>query len=358
MFFKKIGSGDETMLDVIVIGAGQAGLSIGYFLQKGSYDFVILDGEKRIGESWRKRYDSLILFTPRSYSSLPGMKLEGSENGFPTKDEIADYLEMYANQFSLPVQLETTVHKVQKTNGTFQVSTNKGVVFSKNVIIASGAFQKPFIPSISQNLSKEVFQIHSSEYQSPEIIPNGSVLVVGGGNSGTQIAAELSGSRDVTIAISHPFKFLPLKIMRKSIFYWLEKVGLLYAGISTRRGSWFRKQSDPIFGFDLKHLIHEEKVKIKPRVIQAQGREITFSDYSKGSVENIIWSTGFTPDYGWIDIEGALGEKGVPLHTRGVSSIQGLYYIGLPWQHQRGSALICGVGRDAKFLYSVIGQER
>lgn len=346
------------MLDVIVIGAGQAGLSMGYYLQQGCYNFVIFDGKKRIGESWRNRYNSLILFTPRSYSSLPGMKLEGDENGFPTKDEIADYLEIYANRLSLPVQLETTVLKVQKTKGVFQVLTNKGVFLSKHVIIASGAFQKSFIPPIAQNLSKEVFQIHSSQYQSPEMIPDGSVLVVGGGNSGTQIAAELSGSRDVTIAISHPFKFLPLKIRRKSIFYWLEKVGLLYAGVNTRRGSWFRKQSDPIFGFDLKHLIHEEKIKIKPRVIQTQGREITFSDYSKKSVENIIWSTGFTPDYDWINIDGALGEKGVPLHKRGVSSIQGLYYIGLPWQHQRGSALICGVGRDAKFLYSVIKQEK
>lgn len=227
------------MLDVIIIGAGQAGLSISYYLQQGGYNFVILDGEKRIGDSWRNRYDSLVLFTPRSYSSLPGMKLEGDENAFPTKDEVADYLERYANRFSLPVQMETTVHKVQKINNTFEISTDKGVFHSEHVIIAPGAFQKPFIPSISQNLSQEVFQIHSSQYQSPEMIPEGSVLVVGGGNSGTQIATELAESRDVTIAISQPFKFLPLKIMGKSIFYWLEKMGLLYAGTTTKRGSWF-----------------------------------------------------------------------------------------------------------------------
>ncbi|HDR7962034.1 flavin-containing monooxygenase [Bacillus wiedmannii] len=345
------------MLDVIVIGAGQAGLSMGYYLKKEGYDFVIFEGEKRIGDSWRNRYDSLVLFTPKSYSSLPGMKLEGDKNAFPTKDEIADYLEIYTVHFSLPVQLETTVHKVQKTESTFEVSTDKGVFLSKHVIIASGAFQKPFMPSISQHLSQEVFQIHSSQYQSPKKIPGGPVLVIGGGNSGTQIATELAESRDVTIAISRPFKFLPLKIIGKSIFHWLEKIGLLYAGTDTRRGLWFRKQSDPIFGFELKKLIRDESVGVKPRVTKVHEREVTFEDNSKISVQNIIWSTGFTPDYKWIDIKGVLDGKGFPIHNRGVSPIQGLYYIGLPWQHQRGSALICGVGRDAKFLHSVIKKE-
>ena len=342
------------MLDIIVIGAGQAGLSMGYYLQQGGYNFVILDGEKRIGDTWRNRYDSLILFTPKSYSSLPGMRLEGDKNALPTKDEIADYLEVYAKRFLLPVKMETTVHKVQKINSTFEVTTDKEIFHAKHVIIASGAFQKPSIPSISQSLSQEVFQIHSSQYQSPEMIPDGPVLVIGGGNSGTQIATELAENRDVTIAISHPFKFLPLNIMGKSIFYWLEKIGLLYAGTNTRRGSWFRKQSDPIFGLELKHLIRKEKITIKPRVIQTQGREIIFNDHSKRNVQNIIWSTGFIPDYKWIDIEGVLDAKVFPLHTRGLSPIQGLYYIGLPWQHQRGSALICGVGKDAEFLYSVL----
>ncbi|WP_025151357.1 NAD(P)/FAD-dependent oxidoreductase [Bacillus sp. H1a] len=339
------------MLDIVVIGAGQAGLSMGYYLQQGGYDFVILDGEKRIGDSWRNRYDSLILFTPKSYSSLPGMKLEGDENAFPTKDEIANYLEIYASHFSLPVQMETIVHKVQKIKNTFELSTDKGVFHSKHVIIASGAFQKPFIPSISKSLPQEVFQIHSSQYQSPETIPGGPILVVGGGNSGTQIATELAGSRDVTISISQPFKSLPLKIMGKSIFHWLEKVGLLYAGTTTKRGSWFQQQSDLIFGFEFKKLIRKGNIKIHSRAIQAQEREITFNDRSKISVQNIIWSTGFVPDYKWIDIEGTLDEKGFPLHKRGVSPCQGLYYIGLPWQHQRGSALICGVGKDAEFLY-------
>lgn len=342
------------MLDIIVIGAGQAGLSMGYYLQQGGYNFVIFDGKKRIGDTWRNRYDSLILFTPKSYSSLPGMRLEGDKNAFPTKDEIADYLEAYAKRFLLPVKTETTVLKVQKIKSTFEVTTDKGIFHSKHVIIASGAFQKPFIPSISQSLSHEVFQIHSSQYQSPKMIPDGPVLVIGGGNSGTQIATELAENREVTIAISHPFKFLPLNILGKSIFYWLEKMGLLFAGTDTRRGLWFRKQSDPIFGLELKHLIRKERIHIKPRVIKTQGREIMFNDHSKTSVQNIIWSTGFVPDYKWIDIEGVLDANGFPLHNRGLSPIQGLYYIGLPWQHQRGSALICGVGKDAEFLYSVL----
>lgn len=140
--------------------------------------------------------------------------------------------------------METTVHKVQKIESTFEVSTDRGVFLSKHVIIAYGSFQKPYIPSISQNLSQGVFQIYSSQYQLPKKIPDGPVLVIGGGNFGMLIATELAESQDVTIAISYPFKFLPLKIMNKSIFHWLEKIGLLYAGTNTKRGLWFRKQSD------------------------------------------------------------------------------------------------------------------
>ncbi|MBC6972367.1 NAD(P)-binding domain-containing protein [Bacillus sp. Xin] len=345
------------MLDVIIVGAGQAGLAMGYYLRQGNYNFVLLDGEKRIGDSWRNRYDSLQLFTPRGYCALPGMNLNGNQNEFPSKDEIANYLEVYANHFSIPVRLNTDVSKIRKKGHEFEVYTSKEILQAKRVIIASGAFQRPFIPSISQNLSNDIFQIHSSQYQSPKQIPEGPVLVVGGGNSGTQIAVELAESREVTIAVSHPFTFLPLQIMGKSIFAWLEKIGLLYAGTNTRRGRWFHKRKDPIFGFECRELIRQGRITVKPKIVNTLQNKAIFSDDSTCHVQNVVWSTGFIPDYQWIEIEGAVNQAGLPIHTRGISGVKGLYYIGLPWQHQRGSALLCGVGRDAEFVFSMIERE-
>jgi putative flavoprotein involved in K+ transport len=342
------------VLDIVVVGAGQAGLSIRYYLKQSGYHFVIVDAQERIGDSWRERYESLVLFTPKAYSSLPGMGMEGEQHVFPTKDEVADYLERYARHYSLPVQMNTVVHTIRKVESIFEIMTNKEILYTKQVIVASGAFQQPFIPSIAKNLSEDIIQLHSSSYQSANNIPYGLVLVVGGGNSGAQIATELVNTHDVTIATSHPFTFLPTKLFGRSIFVWLEKVRLLYAGIDTRRGRWFQKRKDPIFGFELKQLIKQGKVQVKSKVAQTKGKEVVFQDGSTMKVKTIIWSTGFVPSYEWIEIEGALDKQGSPLHTRGISPIQGLYYLGLLWQHQRGSALICGVGRDAQYIYSVI----
>ncbi|PEC19866.1 flavin-containing monooxygenase [Bacillus cereus] len=342
------------MLDAIIVGAGQAGLAIGYYLKQERYNFLLLDAGNRIGDSWRKRYDSLQLFTPRSYSSLPGMALIGEENGFPYKDEIANYLEKYAQHFQFPVQLQTEVLKIRKQQDIFELHTPTEILQSKNVIIASGGFQKPFIPLFSQRLSSNVFQIHSSQYKSPLQIPKEKVLVVGGGNSGMQIAVELAKTHEVTMSISHPLTFLPLHFFRKSIFNWLEKMGLLYAEINTKRGRWFQKKKDPIFGFEGKELIRNGAIKLQEKVISASENKIMFQNGDTYSAQSIIWSTGFIQDYTWIEIEKAVNEDGFPNHTKGISPVRGLYYIGLPWQSQRGSALICGVGKDAAYLISEI----
>lgn len=342
--------GNISMLDTIIIGAGQAGLSMGYSLKQKDISFLLLDAGARVGDSWRKRYKSLVLFSPKLYSALPGMQIKGDQNAFPTKDEIADYLEAYAEHFSLPVQLHTHVQKVKRANSGFEVVTNKGTLYSKQVVVAPGAFQSPFIPSMSNGYPEDVFQIHSSEYIVPSQIPEGPVLVVGGGNSGAQIATELAADREVSIAISRPFKFLPLQLLGKSTFSWLEILGFLYAETDTKRGNWFRKQGDRIFGFEFRNLIQNGRVQVKPRALDVQGDRTVFQDGSSMVVKNIIWSTGFVPGYKWLEITGALDETGRPLHYKGVSPVEGLFFIGLPWQRQRGSALVCGVGRDAEYL--------
>ncbi|PEA05316.1 flavin-containing monooxygenase [Bacillus cereus] len=342
------------MKDLIIIGAGQAGLTMGYYLKQEGYNFLLLEAGKRVGDSWRNRYDSLQLFTPRSYSSLPGMALIGEKNEFPYKDEIATYLEKYARHFQLPVQLQTEVLKIKKEKEIFELYTPTEILQTKKVIIATGGFQQPFIPSVSANLSSHVFQIHSSQYKSPSQIPKGKVLVVGGGNSGMQIGVELAKAHEVTVSISHPLTFLPLQLFGKSIFNLLEKVGLLYAEINTKRGRWFQKRKDPIFGFEGKKLIRNGAIKLQEKVVSASGNNIMFQNGDTYSAESIIWSTGFIQNYNWIEIEQAVNENGFPNHIKGISPVKGLYYIGLPWQSQRGSALICGVGKDAAYVLSEI----
>lgn len=342
------------MKDIIIVGAGQAGLTMGYYLKQEGYNFLLLEAGNRVGDSWRKRYDSLQLFTPRAYSSLPGIALIGEKNGFPYKDEIATYLEEYARHFQLPIQLQTKVLKIRKEKEIFELHTPTEILQSKKVIIASGGFQQPFIPPFSEHLSTHVFQIHSSQYKSLSQIPKGKVLVVGGGNSGMQIAVELAKSHEATMSISHPLTFLPLHLFGKSIFYWLEKMGLLYAEINTKRGRWFQKRKDPIFGFEGKELIRNGAIKLQEKVVSASENNIMFQNDDTYSAESVIWSTGFVQDYKWIDIEKAVNEKGFPNHVKGISPVKGLYYIGLPWQSQRGSALICGVGKDAAYLLSEI----
>ncbi len=352
--YSYVKEGGIRMIDLIIIGAGQAGLTMGYYLKQEGYNFLLLEAGKQVGDSWRNRYDSLQLFTPRSYSSLPGMALIGEKNEFPYKDEIATYLEEYARHFQLPVQLQTEVLKIKKEKEIFELHTPTEVLQTKKVIIASGGFQQPFIPSVSANLSSHIFQIHSSQYKSSPQIPQGKVLVVGGGNSGMQIAVELAKTHEVTVSISHPLTFLPLQLFGKSIFNLLEKVGLLYAEINTKRGRWFQKRKDPIFGFEGKKLIRNGAIKLQEKVVSASGNNIMFQNGDIYSAESVIWSTGFVQNYNWIEIEQAVNEKGFPNHIKGISPVKGLYYIGLPWQSQRGSALICGVGKDAAYVLSEI----
>ncbi|QSB48715.1 flavin-containing monooxygenase [Parageobacillus toebii] len=341
-------------VDVLVIGAGQAGLAMGYYLKQNNILFAIVGKENRIGDVWRNRYDSLVLFTPRWFSSLPGMALKGDPNGYPTKDEIADYLEDYAQKFELPIHLNTEVISLQKENEIFRVTTNNSNYVAEKVVVATGPFQKPYIPPFAESLSDKVYQVHTSRYLNPSQLQEGSVLVVGAGNSGAQIAVELSEDREVYLSVGHKMKFFPLEIMGKSIFWWFKKLGLLNVHINSSLGQFISKQSDPIFGKELKHLIQEGKIKIKPRTVSISGDVISFADNSQIQVQNVIWATGLYSDYSWIQIPNVLDHRGKPIHQRGVTSVQGLYFLGLPWQYRRGSALIGGVGADAEYLVNHI----
>ncbi|MFJ8235628.1 flavin-containing monooxygenase [Ureibacillus sp. NPDC094379] len=338
------------MYDTIVIGAGQAGLSVGYYLKRLNQNFLILDKGKELGESWNNRYDSLVLFTPRMYDSLPGFILEGNPHGFPTKDEIVNYLKSYADHFNFPIQLQAEVVNVQYINEIFTIKTDTEVFQSKNLIVATGPFQTPRIPSFSKKLSKGIHQLHSSQYKNPSQLIEGNVLVIGGGNSGAQIAVELSKEKETYLSISKKLSFLPLVFNNKSTYWWLDKLGLLKASTNSFVGKAIQKKGDPIFGFELKDAIKDKEVFLKPRVIDGAQNQITFEDLSVLRVDNIIWATGYQSIYPWLEIEGVFNQKGKIVHQRGITNVNGLYFIGLPWQYRRGSAILQGVGFDAKYI--------
>ena len=336
--------------EAIVIGAGQAGLAMGYYLKQNNNRFLIIDKGQELGEVWKNRYDSLKLFTPRMYSSLPGLILDGEQQGFPSKDEIANYIKQYTETFTLPVELNTEVLSVTKNDEGFCVGTTKGNFYTTNVVVATGPFQKKLIPSFSSSLSANILQLHSSEYRNPTQLQQGNVLVVGGGNSGAQIAVELLEDKDTYLAISKRPSYFPLRIGGMSVFWWLDKLGILKVTNKSFIGNLLQKKGDPIFGNELKNAINDMRVTLKGRVVNGVSSLVKFEDSTTLEVNNIIWATGFEQEYKWLKVDGVFNQQKKISHDKGISSVKGLYFLGLSWQSRRGSSLIQGVGYDAKYI--------
>lgn len=338
--------------EAIVIGGGQAGLAMGYYLQRMNKRFVIIDQQARVGDSWRKRYDTLVLFTPRRFNDLPGFPFPGDRKQLPTKDETADYLETYANHFQLPIMTEKAVVRVEKVESGFQVFTTDEVLCAPSVVIATGPFHTPYIPDKNIELAQDSVSLHTADYRNELQLQPGPVLVVGGGNSGAQIAVELAASRPVVLSMGQSRSFLPITIMGVSIFSLLKAVGLLTLSGTSWIGKRWKQRPDPIFGYEkqMRELERSGKLRIAERTLSIHGNIAMFSDGEQASFSNVIWATGFRPSYKWLHVPGALNDAGRPLHERGVSPIKGLFYIGQPWQHSRSSALLGGVGADAGYL--------
>lgn len=341
------------MYDVVIIGAGQAGLAMGYFLKKTNHSFLLLDGAKKIGETWESRYDSLTLFTPRAYSELPGFQMRGPRQGYPTKNDIVDYLKNYVSYHDLPVQLNTKVTRMIITDRGFKIEANNESLIAKNVVIATGPFQEPSLPTFAESLSNRILQIHSSEYKNPSQLQNGPVLVVGGGNSGAQIAVELSEEREVYISASQKLTYLPQDLCGRSIFWWFDKVGILKVNATSKVGTLLKNRPDPIFGYELKKAVKSGKMTVKPRTVNTREDTFIFEDNSETQVANVIWATGYKPKYEWLQIPNVI-QNGHPQHIKGVTNIDGLYFLGLPWQSRRGSALLQGVADDANYIFQHI----
>jgi len=339
--------------DVAVVGAGQAGLAMGYFLRQQPRDFVILERADQIAPQWRARWDSLKLFTSRSYDSLPGLQFPGEPDGYPSRDEVLAYLEGYAKTFDLPVRLGAGVRSLRSDGDGFALQTTTGDVFADQVVVATGPFQEPRVPEFAGLLSDDVVQFHSTRYRNPSDLPTGRTLVVGGGNTGYQIAEELAATREVHLAVGGRQAPLPQRLLGKDLFWWLTKSGLINKTVDTKVGKRLSER-DALVGSNPRKA-KRQGIIMRPRVTGASGRAVTFSDGSDIEVDGVVWATGFTSDYSWV-LPPITDSGGRVAHRRGVTDIPGLYMLGMLWQYTRGSALLGWVKDDAQFIAQRIAE--
>ena len=346
----------DRQFGTVVIGGSQAGLAVGYYLKQRDLPFVILDENDRIGDAWRKRWDSLRLFTPGRYDGLPGMPFPGSPSSYPTKDEAADYLEAYANRFELPVRTGVKVDRLAKNRDRFEVTCGEHRLFAANVVVATGAFNNPRVPSFARELDESIVQFHSQEYRKPSQIQKGAVLVVGAGNSGAEIAIELARHHQTWLSGrdtgQEPTRTGSLPDRLFTPILWLMATRLT---IKTPFGRKLRDHFlDPPRGIPLGRVRRKDfapaGIERVPRVAGVRNRRPVLEDGRLLEVSNVIWCTGYTPNYDWIDLS-LQTRNGLPVHDRGiVESCPGLYFIGLLFLYSLSSALLGGVGRDAKHI--------
>jgi putative flavoprotein involved in K+ transport len=340
--------------EAIVVGGGQAGLAIGHYLAEHGRDFLILEAASEPAAAWRRRWDSLVLFTPARRGGLPGKPFPGDPERYPTRDEVAAYLEEYARD--LPVELNRRVTGVGQAGDGYVVEVENGRRYEADqVVIATGPFQVPFVPGIASGLDPGVVQLHSAEYRNPEALPGRRVLVVGGGNTGFQIAEELAVTREVHLAIGARQTPLPQRLLGRDLFDYLERLGLMRKNVETRLGS--RMQHREFLIGSSPRGIRRRGVRLHPRAVEASGSEVTFSDGERAAVDAVVWATGFRVDHSFVTVP-VFDERGRVQHRRGVTAAPGLYFLGLQWQYTRGSALIGWVKDDAAHIAEQIAARR
>jgi putative flavoprotein involved in K+ transport len=335
--------------DVVVIGGGQAGLASGYLLSCQGSDFVILEAADAPAAAWRERWDSLKLFTPVRNDSLPGLAFPGDPDTYPGRDDVVAYLTDYAERFDLPVELGSRVRAVRPGEGGYAVELDDDRSYvAEQVVIATGPFQVPRVPAIAHELATEVEQLHSAAYRRPDQLPPGTVLVVGGGNTGFQIAEELSATHEVHLAIGSRQAPLPQRIAGRDLFRYLEALGLMRVTVGSRLGQRLEHR-ETLIGSSPRAARRRHGIRLRARAAGAQGRDVTFSDGTRLEPASVIWATGFVLDHSFVQVP-VFDDTGAVVHRRGATDARGLYFLGLPWQHTRGSALLGWVQDDARFI--------
>lgn len=348
--------------DTIIIGGGQAGLSTGYFLQQQGRDFIILDASERIGDSWRRRWDSLRLFTPARFDGLAGLPFPAPPDSFPTKDQMADYLEAYAAHFNLPVRTGIRVDCLTRAGDRFVVTAGDLRFEADHVVVAMASYQQPRIPPFARDLDAGITQLHSSDYHNPTQLREGGVLIVGAGNSGAEIALEVSRSHETWLA-GRDTGHVPFRIESRAARILLRPLFRVVFHRLLTTSTPVGRRARPKF------LAHGGTlIRTKPQDLEAAGvRRVprvagvddglpTLEDGRTLDVRNVIWCTGFHPGFSWIDLP-VFGEMEPP-HTRGiVAGVPGLYFVGLAFLYAASSTMIHGVARDAEYIARAIASQ-
>jgi putative flavoprotein involved in K+ transport len=352
---RRAAAGTE-QFEVVVIGGGQAGLAVGYHLHQQGRDFVVLDTNDRIGDAWRKRWDSLRLFTPARYDGLPGMPFPAPAHTYPTKDEMADYLGAYAARFGLPVRTGVKVDGLSRREGRFVVTAGDLRFEAESVVVATGGYHSPRVPNFAPELDPDILQLHSSEYRRPSQLREGGVLVVGAGNSGAEIALDASRSHRVYLSGRHPGSeptrpgSVADRLVTPIIWFVFSHVLTVNTPLGRKAAAQLRNHGLPLARVRPADLLAAGVERIHARTVAAQDGLPLLNDGHVLNVTNVIWCTGYRPDFGWIDLP-IFEEDGEPAHERGVmATVPGLYFVGLFFLSAATSSLVGGVGRDAAYI--------
>jgi len=343
-------------IDTVVIGAGQAGLSTGYHLARRGRPFVILDAHERVGDSWRRHWDSLRLFTPARYDGLPGMKFPLPPDSFPTRDEMADYLEAYAAKFELPVRGNARVDLLTRQGQGFLVKAGEQTFEADNVVVSSGVWGQPSIPDFADQLDPSIRQLHSSQYHNPAQLRPGPVLVVGASHSGGDIAYEAARAHQTILCgrdtgqIPFYFESRKARVILRVLWLVATRVLTVNRPIGRKERAAVRAHGGPLIRVKKADLLEAGVDRVEERVVGVRDGRPVLAGGRVVDVANVVWCTGFRPDYDWLDLP-VLGEDGYPEQERGiVPEIPGLYFVGLPFLFAFSSMLVGGAGRDARYV--------
>jgi len=354
----RIGTAEPERINTVIIGAGQAGLSVGYHLAKRRREFVILERHARIGDSWRTRWDSLRLFTPARFDGLVGMPFPAPADSFPTKEEMGNYLEDYAAHFRLPVRTGVSVERVWREGDRFMVLAADHLIEAENIVIAMASYQAPRIPELASSLSSDIMQMHSVDYRNLAQLREGGVLIVGAGNSGAEIGLETARAGMTTYISGRTTGEVPFSlesavarhVLAPIVFRFIfHRVLTVATPIGRRVRPKMLSKGAPLIRTKERNLLAAGATRV-PRTVGVRDGLPLLEDGRALDVANVIWCTGFHPGLSWLDLP-IFDEMGEPRQDRGIATGEpGLFFVGQHFQYAMSSTMIHGVGRDAEFI--------